>query len=283
VVCRVYESAADLTPPMFMGNCAEGALWRRCGAGLEQTSVAQLRGAPPDEMTERPEVGLRPLVRQTPTVRIGTWNLQGRWDQRHLDHIQAMRCDVLLLTEVSDKVELPAANIHPSVMRMAPRRYWAAIASHLPLNPLADPHGASAMAEIDGLRVCSSILPWRSCGTREPWAGSNTAEKTVAAITSITAAVPSVWGGDWNHAMSGREWSGSQQGRRSILDAVDQLGLQLPTAGSPHQLEGLLSIDHMAVPADWTVLAIEHHSAVSGGAMISDHDAYVVEVRMDTR
>jgi hypothetical protein len=77
--------------------------------------------------------------------------------------------------------------------------------------------------------------------------------------------------------MSGREWSGSKHGRRSILEAVDRLGLQLPTAGLPHQIEGLLSIDHIAVPADWRVLEVEHHPAFAGGARISDHDAYVIE------
>lgn len=134
------------------------------------------------------------------------------------------------------------------------------------------------MAEIDGLRVCSSILPWRSCGNRPPWTGSTTAEKTEAATASIMAGTPTVWGGDWNHAMAGREWSGSQRGRRSILDAVERLGMQLPTAGSPHRIEGLLSIDHIAVPTDWRVLEIEHHPALSDGARISDHDAYVIEV-----
>jgi hypothetical protein len=216
-------------------------------------------------------------VRQTPTVRIGTWNLQGRWDQRHIEHIQAMSCDVLLLTEVPEKVELPATKIHASVMRMAPRRHWAAVATRLPSGSLPDPHGASAMAEIDGLRVCSSILPWRTCGTAAPWTGVTTAEKTEATTTRIASAAPDVWGGDWNHAMSGREWSGSKQGRRSILEAVDQLGLQLPTAGSPHQIDGLLSIDHIAVLADWRVLEIEHRPARAGGARISDHDAYVIE------
>ncbi len=108
--------------------------------------------------------------------------------------------------------------------------------------------------------------------------GSTTAEKTEAANESITASAPAVWGGDWNHAMAGREWSGSQQGRTSILETVGRLGLQLPTAGSPHQIEGLLSIDHIAVPAEWSVLAIEHHPALSRGTTISDHDAYVVEV-----
>jgi endonuclease/exonuclease/phosphatase family metal-dependent hydrolase len=211
-------------------------------------------------------------------VRIGSWNLQGRWDQRHHDQIIAMCCDILLLTEVSERVQLPGVRLHATSALMAPRRRWAAVASRQPLHPLPDPHGASAMAEIDGLRVCSSILPWRSCGTQPPWTGSTTAAKTESAVASIEAVAPTVWGGDWNHAMSGREWSGSQPGRRSILEAVDRLGLQLPTEGAPHQIPGLLSIDHIAVPTSWTVLKFEHHPAFSNGARISDHDAYVVEV-----
>jgi hypothetical protein len=41
---------------------------------------------------------------------------------------------------------------------------------------------------------------------------------------------------------------------------------------------GLLSIDHIAVPTDWNALETEHHPALSDGAKISDHDAYVPEV-----
>ncbi|MGH3481479.1 MAG: hypothetical protein ACRDQD_32270, partial [Nocardioidaceae bacterium] len=89
---------------------------------------------------------------------------------------------------------------------------------------------------------------------------------------------PTVWGGYWNHAMSGREWSGSQGGRRHILDVVDRLGFQVPTASSPHQIHGLLSIDHVAVPETWPVLGVERHPALFSGARISDHDAYVIEV-----
>jgi hypothetical protein len=40
----------------------------------------------------------------------------------------------------------------------------------------------------------------------------------------------------------------------------------------------MLSIDHIAVPAAWTVHALEHRRATHGGSRISDHDAYVVEV-----
>jgi hypothetical protein len=78
--------------------------------------------------------------------------------------------------------------------------------------------------------------------------------------------------------MSGREWSGSQQGRRSILAAVAQLGLQLPTEEAPHQIPGLLSIDHIAVPASWKVLNLEHYPAFADKARISDHDAYAIEI-----
>lgn len=159
-----------------------------------------------------------------------------------------MECDVLLLTEVSERVELPGYDLHLGSLPMMPRRRWAAVGSRLPMTPLPDPHGASAMVDVDGLRVCSSILPWRSCGSREPWVGATTAEKTIAAAAAIELAAPAVWGGDWNHALSGREWAGSVAGRRSLLESVERLGLHVPTALSPHQIEGLLSIDHIAVP-----------------------------------
>ena len=135
------------------------------------------------------------------------------------------------------------------------------------------------MVEVEeGWAICASILPWRTCGARSPWTGASTAERTASAVTAIEAAAPTVWGGDWNHAMSGREWAGAKAGRQHILDAVERLSLQVPTAGAPHQIDGLLSIDHIALPADWDVRDVEHHPAFAAGARLSDHDAYVVEV-----
>lgn len=134
------------------------------------------------------------------------------------------------------------------------------------------------MADIEGVSFCASILPWRSCGSRVPWVGSTTGEKTAEAVAAIESARPTVWGGDWNHAVSGPEWAGSKAGRRAILDAIDRLDLQIPTADSPHQMDGLLSIDHIAVPASWSVVAAERHRAFVDGRRISDHDAYVIEV-----
>lgn len=210
-------------------------------------------------------------------MRIGTWNLAGRWDPRHLDLIEAMDCDVLLLTEVSERVELPGHDLHLGRELMAPRRRWAAVASRIPMSAAADPHGASAMVLSEDLRICSSILPWRSCGTRNPWTGSSTAEKTTATVAAIEDSAPSIWGGDWNHALSGREWSGSIAGRRTLIEALERLDLTVPTAALPHQMDSLLSIDHIAVPRSWTVAATERHPALRDADRLSDHDAYVVE------
>jgi endonuclease/exonuclease/phosphatase family metal-dependent hydrolase len=83
-----------------------------------------------------------------------------------------------------------------------------------------------------------------------------------------------VWGGDWNHALSGDEWTGTKGGRAHVLAAVEQLGLQVPTAELPHRLDGLLSIDHIAVPKSWSVRGVARLDAQG----LSDHDCYVVDV-----
>ncbi len=188
----------------------------------------------------------------------------------------------MLLTEVSECFELPGYDVHLGQQLMMPERRWAAVASRLPMRPEPDPHGASAMVVIEGLRVCSSVLPWRSCGTHGPWTGSTTAEKTAEAVAAVESVRPTVWGGDWNHALSGREWAGSMAGRRYLLAAVERLSLQVPTAWEPHHLEDLLSIDHLAVPQSWTVDAVGRHRAFVGTGRISDHDAYAIDVSIDT-
>lgn len=209
-------------------------------------------------------------------MRIGTWNLAGRWDERHRALIEAMDCDVLLLTEVSERLELPGMTGHATEANMAARRRWSAVCSRLAVEPLADPHGATALVEIDGMRFASSILPWKGAGSGAPWTGATTASKTMDVVDRIVAVQPHVWGGDWNHALSGREYAGSAQGRAEILRAVDVLDLQVPTENQPHRIDGLLSIDHVAVPRSWSVRA-ERFSADVDGYRISDHDAYVVE------
>jgi hypothetical protein len=210
-------------------------------------------------------------------MRIGTWNLAGRWGERHSKFLLDADCDVWLLTEVHERTALEGFEQHLSVGRMAADRRWAGVCSRFPLMPLPDPHAASAAARVDGMTYCSSILPWRTCGGPPTWPGERHAGKTAAAVNRLLSSLPNetlVWGGDWNHALSGPEFAGSKAGREHITTAVERLGLKVPTAMLPHRLEGLLSIDHLAMAADRTVVVAERRPAEG----LSDHDGYVVEL-----
>lgn len=214
-------------------------------------------------------------------MRIGTWNLAGRWSAEHRTLLLDADCDVWLLTEVNERTTLPGYTVHLSGSVMAPRRRWAAIASRLPMASSPDPHPASAQAQVGATTYVSSVLPWRSCGSRPPWAGERHADKTARAVDDLLlrlrAADRVVWGGDWNHALTGREHAGSAGGRAAIAGALDELGLVVPTAGLPHRNDGLLSIDHVAVPKD-SVGPATRIVAEKDGKRLSDHDAYVVEM-----
>lgn len=213
-------------------------------------------------------------------MRIGTWNLAGRWSEHHLALLLEADCDVWLLTEVNADTRLPGYAVHHTAARLAPRRHWAAVASRLPMASSPDPHPASAQVQVGATTYVSTVLPWRSAGTRPPWVGSSHAEKTRHAVDDLhlrLRAVPSlVWGGDWNHALTGREHAGSKAGRVAVLDALADLDLAVPTADLPHAIDGLLSIDHIALPAG-TTSAAERVVAEREGKRLSDHDAYVVD------
>jgi hypothetical protein len=52
----------------------------------------------------------------------------------------------------------------------------------------------------------------------------------------------------------------------------------VPTAELAHRIPGLLTIDHIAVPREATVLAARQVDASADDQRLSDHDAYVVEI-----
>lgn len=214
-------------------------------------------------------------------MRIGTWNLAGRWSPDHLDLLLGGDCDVWLLTEVSEKTALPGYTVHATSARMAARRHWAGVASRLPSASLPDPHAASAAAQVGGWTFVSSILPWKSASLRPPWVGPKHADKTGHAVEDLLLHLRTyprlVWGGDWNHALVGREYAGSIGGRTSITAALTELGLTVPTTDLPHRIDGLLTIDHVAVPASVSASA-SRIPAEAGGKRLSDHDAYAVDV-----
>lgn len=215
---------------------------------------------------------------ETRQMRIATWNLEGKWTPRHHWLVRSLRADLLLLTEVAESVEVPGLSIHFTEAEMQPGRRWAAVAANARLRPLPDPHGATALAEVDGLRIASSILPWRNSGGAPPWTGEDQGSRTAAAVAAIENAAPIIWGGDWSHELAGRLYAGSRDGRTSILGALDRLGLSAPTDVLPHPVADAHSINHVAVPAFWAVASVERVSANVDGVELSDHDAYVVEI-----
>jgi len=219
-----------------------------------------------------------PGASDTGGMRIGTWNLEGRWSPAHGEFLGSLRCDVLLLTELHQETRVPGMRGRTTYGLMAPGRFWAGVFSAGGLAGFPDPHPASALGMADGLLLCGSVLPWRSCGRGYPWIGERQGDKTAAAVAPIARLrSPLIWGGDWNHALEGPDHAGSRDGRDHILGVVAHLGLQVPTA----ELAGCggeRSIDHIAVPKEMTVRDAAQVTAALDGRRMSDHDAYVVEV-----
>ena len=214
----------------------------------------------------------------TADIRVGTWNLDGRWSRAHQAFLAAADCDVWLLTEVDARTHLAVYTLTASTGLTPPGHHWAAVLSRHQLTKQSSPHPASASALIGGTVFCSSVLPWRTCGSAPPWTAGNVAAKTRATLEALEAALAgsrhTVWGGDWNHSLSGREYAGSAAGRELILATLGRLGLSARTGDLPHQLPGVSTIDHIAGPPNWTTVTREH---LAVGAL-SDHDVYVCEL-----
>lgn len=222
-------------------------------------------------------------------MKIGTWNTQGRKPvDLHLELFRNHRCDVWLLTEVHSGWEhalLEAIDFQCILSDKMPKdQHWAAVAfpKSASVLRLPDPHPSSILVSCDDNTFCASILPWKDAKDEVPWSGSNHAARMHSVLKSLLGCLPReklVWGGDWNHAISGNEVAGNKQGRAHLLEAVQELGLVVPTAELPSQVDGFqgeryLSIDHIAVPASWNVRA-KLHIACKG---LSDHDAYIIDV-----
>lgn len=213
-------------------------------------------------------------------VLIGTWNLDAKWTPGHAEFLEAQDCDVWLLTEVNPRLEFAGYTLHLTAGTMARGQAWAGVLSRLPARALPEPHPASAAVEIDGHVFCSSVLPWTTCGGEYPWRGANVGEKTSAAVGDLLASLPvgrTVWGGDWNHTLTGALSGSSKVGRATIQHALGDLGLVCPTATLPHRLPGMTSIDHIAIPVDAPLQATRH---VQVPPRLSDHDAYVIETSL---
>jgi hypothetical protein len=214
-------------------------------------------------------------------MRIGTWNLDGRWSDEHYKFLEEQDCDVWLPTEVSADVHLHGYQQVVTETPMTKERYWSAILSRPGLAERDDPDPATAAAVVDGMAYWSSVLPWRTCGDQPPWDGSTHAAKMASALRTLELARsdgPLIWGGDWNQSLIGRDYAGSTEARQHLRASIDRLWLQVPTAGLRHQLRDHASIDHIALPRDYLATRVEHLPAKHQEAILSDHDAYVREI-----
>lgn len=212
-------------------------------------------------------------------MRIGTWNLAGKWSPEHLALLEREECDVWLLTEVHVDAEIPGMQAHRTAEPMGPGKTWAAVIGGVAPEGLPDPHRATAFAHIDGIPVLSSVLPWRSCGAA--WRGSNLAEKQTSTLSDLVRVIDaaSVWGGDWNQALEGRDYVGTRNGRDEVLKLTEAKQLSVPTRSLSSATPGQRSIDHIAVPTGWDVNGAYRVAAETDGRRLSDHDAYIVCVQ----
>jgi hypothetical protein len=215
-------------------------------------------------------------------MRIGTWNLDGRWSADHRRFLKEEECDIWLLTEVPTAFSLDDGALFPSTP-MATAKAWAAVWSTGDVVESSSPHPAAATAVRDGFLLCSCVLPWRAARVFWPEdTGDDIAAITTAALARLetgllAAARPVVWGGDWNHALHGREDVGTNDGRRAIGKVLAAIGLQVPTENLPNATPGMLSIDHIAIPTEWHVGDCRRVVAGADGKRLSDHDAYIVD------
>jgi Endonuclease/Exonuclease/phosphatase family len=242
------------------------------------------------DMADWPERDLDP----SKGLRIGTWNLdrdRPLWRQPHqADHVRN-QADLWLLTEVPASWQFGTANSSFSGSRPGEDdQYWSTIICRWHVEPIDTTHPSLAMARIDHpaepFLVAASVFPWR--GAAEFWPTGdgdtfaercvNTLEAHSAEICEARCGLPVVWGGDFNQALSGRDYVGSDAGREALSRAFKHIGSRAVTIESDGQVTPHQSIDHIAVPKAWRSEDVEVQRPQSDGRFLSDHPSYVVAV-----
>ena len=214
------------------------------------------------------------------SMRIATWNLDARWTVKHAAFLHDQKADVWCLTEVPPRAigggRIIGYTAVGSTGRMSRGQHYAVVAARVAPTAARCPHPATVVADVGGIAVASSVLPWRGAGSQPGavWAGDRLVDWLADALAAIRVSGATVWGGDWNRNLVGGWQSvGTARGDEVIRDAVDAMGLVAATAALPHRRPGSFAIDHIAVPVSWRVVAA--HRIVADG--LSDHDAYVVD------
>lgn len=255
-----------------------------------------------------PAKGLSPTdTSKGHSLLIGTWNLEtyasrsSTRGQRQVRALSACDADLWFLTELHADLSLEGHAVHLSATRPeAPAtRREAAISSRWELTPIpeqSDPvEGRLSMARLVDpttgqrlLAVCT-VLPWR--GATPHWRTVLGQDLTFAeAFTHVLdyvvqrireerrAGEALIWGGDFNQALTGRDYVGSTIGRAALMRAFGELGLQVPTRDLPAHIDAHPAIDHIAIPADWRLQAPPQvQRPFHKSTALSDHALYLVQ------
>jgi hypothetical protein len=89
-------------------------------------------------------------------MRIGSWNLHGRWSDEHPKFLERQDCNVWLLAEVRTDVHLVGSHQVVTKALMTQDRHWSAILSRPGLEERDDPHPSIAAAVVEGTTARST-------------------------------------------------------------------------------------------------------------------------------
>ena len=219
------------------------------------------------------------------TVIVATWNLEGNAGPGAVELLRGLHAHVLLLTEVPPDFALPGYRTtelrHPTMRPTKPDgQHYAAVGvvDDLELEQLEPPSVTSAAARIDGTVFVSTVLPWPNAPA-PPYDGGTQAEQTACALDELEPWLDGhpalVWGGDWNHPLSGSLSGFTRRGHDRIVAAVARLRLTVHTRDEWAQETRYgrhRSVDHVASRHDPAPVQ------VVDGRVYSTHNAYAVEL-----
>jgi len=233
-----------------------------------------------------------------------------RW-QEHLG------AHIWLLTEVHRDWESASGGVRVSPARRdssAGAKRWATIQTPYPMDQLDDDPWERPAAEeslclarvymptgfaSSSLLVACSVLPWGGAGKSWPGLPEKDLNRQQAFVLGhhvdrIAEAwdgqEPIVWGGDFNQELvdltrtrkdAGYRLAGTMSGIDRLRAAFERFGLRVMTERSAHLDPQAATIDHLAISAPFAAGdARVHRPHYADGRLLSDHAAYVVEMRL---
>lgn len=209
-------------------------------------------------------------------MRIGTWNLAGRWSMDHARVIEDADCDIWLLTDVPARVSASGYHQHLSVGRRGPSAHWSGILSRLAAAEVVHTSPTATVLSIADIVLVSTVLPWPEPHADEPWEGESHAERYAGALAETGALLDGhipICGGTWNQPLMGNIIGYSRQAQDALEAFLNNHSLQVPTRDLLGRQRQYTS-DHVAVPASWTVIA---SGKVEVDPALSPFDLFCVE------